>query len=235
MVKRHQKGERFVVYRRVSTDKQGRSGLGLDAQQAAVDGFLSGRPDATVLESFTEVESGKRNDRPELAKAMRRCRLTGATLLVAKLDRLSRSVRFLAELRESDVPFVAADLPEANTLTLSVMAAMAQHERELISERTRAGLAAAKARGVKLGNPNLSAVRNNDPSAAKAVQMARSAKRYEQLRELVDEIEAEHGEPMTLQQIADVLNDAGYQTARGARFSATHVLRIKRSAQAAAA
>ena len=121
----------YVTYFRVSTAGQGRSGLGLEAQQAAVTRFLSGKS-GSVVESFTEVESGKVNDRPELEKALRRCRLTGAELVVAKLDRLSRDAGFIYQLRDAGVRFVAADMPEANTLTVGVMASLAQYELSLI-------------------------------------------------------------------------------------------------------
>lgn len=143
--------ERFIVYLRVSTDRQGRSGLGLEAQQEAVQRYVSAKGGAIVYPPYVEIESGKRNDRPELAKALKQCRLTGATLIVAKLDRLSRNAAFLMTLRDSGVAFIAADLPEANTMTVGIMALVAQHEREAISARTRAALAAAKARGKALG------------------------------------------------------------------------------------
>src|SRR4051794_18406747 len=130
-------GGKFVAYLRVSTAKQGRSGLGLEAQQSAVRQFVAGRGGKIIAPEYVEVETGKRNDRPELEKALKRCRLTGATLVVAKLDRLSRNAAFLMTLRDSGVDFVAADLPEANTMTVGVMAVVAQHEREAISHRTK--------------------------------------------------------------------------------------------------
>src|SRR5262245_21085937 len=142
---------KFVAYLRVSTDRQGKSGLGLEAQREAVQRFIQARGGVIVAREYVEVESGKRNDRPKLAQALKQCRLTGATLVVAKLDRLSRNAAFLLTLRDSGVDFVAADLPEANTMTVGVMAIVAQHEREAISARTKAALAAARARGIKLG------------------------------------------------------------------------------------
>src|SRR5689334_4190659 len=141
---------RYVAYYRVSTAKQGRSGLGLDAQREAVRGFLNGS-NWSLLPEHTEVESGKRDDRPELAIALRACRLTGASLIIAKLDRLSRDAAFLLGLEKAGVEFVAADMPNANRLTVRLMAVIAQEEREMISARTKAALAAAKARGTKLG------------------------------------------------------------------------------------
>lgn len=144
---------RLVAYERVSTARQGRSGLGLEAQRRAIDGFAVSRS-AQVLARFTEVESGGRNDRPELDKALQLAKLTGATLVIAKLDRLSRNAAFLLTLQASGVRFLAVDMPEANDLTVGIMALVAQQEREAISRRTKEALAAAKARGVKLGNPN---------------------------------------------------------------------------------
>src|ERR1700688_4944538 len=142
---------KFVAYLRVSTAKQGRSGLGLEAQREAVRQFVAGRSGKIIAPEFVEVETGKRNERPELDKALKRSRLTGATFVVAKLDRLSRNAAFLMTLRDSGVDFVAADLPEATTMTVGIMAVVAQHEREAISQRTKAALAAAKARGTVLG------------------------------------------------------------------------------------
>jgi DNA invertase Pin-like site-specific DNA recombinase len=143
----------IVTYLRVSTAKQGMTGLGMEAQRAAVEGFaLSGGH--RIVAEFVEVESGKKADRPQLEAALAACRLHRATLVIAKLDRLARNVAFIANLMDGGVEFVACDMPYANRLTLHLMAAMAEHEREMISQRTKAALAAAKARGVKLGNPN---------------------------------------------------------------------------------
>src|SRR3954471_2471435 len=140
----------FVAYYRVSTARQGRSGLGLEAQKKAVSDFLNGGP-WQLLAEFVEIESGKTDDRPELEQALATCELSGAALVVAKLDRLSRNLAFLAKLQESGARFVAADMPEANELTIHIMAAVAQAERKAISTRTKEALAAAKARGVRLG------------------------------------------------------------------------------------
>ena len=136
---------KFVAYYRVSTAKQGASGLGLEAQREAVRAYLNGGSWELIAE-FTEVESGKRDDRPELAQAMERCRLTGAKLLIAKLDRLSRNVHFLSGLMEQGVDFVACDMPTANKLTVHIMAAVAQQEREAISARTKAAIGTIKAK-----------------------------------------------------------------------------------------
>jgi DNA invertase Pin-like site-specific DNA recombinase len=142
---------KFVAYYRVSTARQGRSGLGLAAQQAAVHEHLNGGKWRIVAE-FTEVESGKRADnRPKLAEALAACRVHGATLIIAKLDRLARNVAFVSNLMEAGVDFEAVDFPAANRLTVHILAAVAEHEARMISERTKAALAAAKRRGVKLG------------------------------------------------------------------------------------
>src|SRR5215207_4627522 len=141
---------KFVSYLRVSTQEQGRSGLGLEAQRKAVADHLNGGRSELKAE-FVEVESGKRGDRPELAKAMAACRVHRATLVIAKLDRLSRNQAFLMSLRDAGVEFICADMPQANRMTIGIMAAVAEGEAEMISARTKAALAAAKARGKALG------------------------------------------------------------------------------------
>jgi DNA invertase Pin-like site-specific DNA recombinase len=146
-------GQRLVAYERVSTARQGASGLGLEAQRKVIEDFAASRG-AEVLARFTEVESGRKGNRPELLKALHLAKVTGATLVIAKLDRLSRNAAFLLALRDSGVRFVAVDMPEANDLTVGIMALVAQAEREAISRRTKEALAVAKSRGVKLGNPN---------------------------------------------------------------------------------
>lgn len=141
---------KFVAYYRVSTDRQGKSGLGLEAQQKAVMDYLNGGA-WTLVGEFTEVETGKHDDRPELAKALALCKKHKARLVIAKLDRLSRNLAFIAKLMDAGAEFIAVDNPHANKLTVHILAAVAQHEREMIGERTKAALQAAKARGVKLG------------------------------------------------------------------------------------
>jgi DNA invertase Pin-like site-specific DNA recombinase len=143
---------KFISYCRVSTAKQGSSGLGLEAQRETIRQYLEGG-DWQLIGEFVEVESGKNNDRPELARALKECRLTGATLLVAKLDRLSRDIHFITSLEKAGIEFVVCDFPTANRFTIHIFAALAQYERELISQRTKAALAAKKARGVELGKP----------------------------------------------------------------------------------
>jgi len=206
---------RVVAYFRVSTEKQGRSGLGLDAQRMAVSAYCGGRG-CDVVGEFVEVESGKNNDRPELAKALHLAKVTGATLVVAKLDRLSRNVAFLAALQESGASFVAADMPEANELTIHIMAAVAQAERKAISRRTKEALAAAKARGVKLGNPNGAAAlaRADKGNGASVVAIKAGAERFAaDLDPIITDI---MGAGITsLRTIAAELNRRGIVTRRG--------------------
>ena len=167
MTKHHGK---FVSYLRVSTKRQGESGLGLEAQRAAVETWLNGG-DWTLCEEHVEVESGKRDDnRPALAKAFDACRAFNAKLVIAKLDRLSRDAHFLLGLEKAGVEFVAVDMPHANRLTVGIMALVAEQEREAISQRTKAALAAAKARGTRLGKPKGTKVPNAEIGCARSVE-----------------------------------------------------------------
>lgn len=214
---------RFVVYMRVSTARQGRSGLGLSAQQAAIESFVHQRT-AEVLQTFTEVESGKLNERPELAKALHLAEVTGATLLIAKLDRLSRNAAFLLALRDSGVRFVAADMPDANELTVGIMALVAQQEREAISKRTKEALQAAKARGQRLGNPNGAAAlkraqRGN--TAAIAVVRQQANEHAARLRPVVDSLA--HEGISSLGAMAKALNERGMLTPRGGAWHKSSV------------
>lgn len=214
---------RFVAYERVSTARQGKSGLGLEAQRKAIDDYARTR-NGTILAHFTEVESGGKADRPELSKALDLARLTGAMLVIAKLDRLSRNAAFLLTLRDSGVRFVACDLPEANNLTVGIMALVAEAEREAISRRTKEALAAAKARGVKLGNPNGAAAlrRCADDGSALRCTVAKNADRFaESLAPVLAEIR-EHGQP-TLRAMAAELNARGIQTRRAGRWHVSNV------------
>ena len=163
---------RLVSYLRVSTARQGISGLGLEAQRAAVAGFLNGG-DWTLVQEVLEVESGKRNDRPALATALKLCRKYRATLVIAKLDRLARNVAFISNLMESGVEFVAVDMPQANRFVVHILAAVAEQEAEAISKRTKAALAAAKARGTRLGGRRVSAERFAEIGAAARQERSR--------------------------------------------------------------
>lgn len=213
-----------VAYYRVSTAAQGRSGLGLEAQREAVESLCRSRGWELTAPPFTEVESGKRADRPELAKALHRAKVTGATLVVAKLDRLSRNVAFLAALQDSGVNFVAADMPEANELTVHIMAAVAQAERKAISKRTQEALQAAKARGQRLGNPNgAAALRRAGKGNAASVDAIKSeaAARADQMRPVIEDMQARG--ITSLGALAKALNEGGFVTARGGQWHASSV------------
>ena len=207
--------QRFVAYYRVSTERQGRSGLGLDAQQAAVAGFING--DAVLNASFIEVESGKRSDRPELARAFEACRRHKAKLVIAKLDRLSRNLAFIATLMESGVEFVAVDNPHANKLTVHILAAVAQHEREMISQRTKDALAAAKRRGVRLGNPRLAMAAGQGTAATKAAARQFAANVLPVIRDI------QAGGAKSNAAIAAKLNERNVPTARGGKWAHVQV------------
>jgi DNA invertase Pin-like site-specific DNA recombinase len=215
----------FVSYLRVSTDKQGRSGLGIEAQRAAVASYLSGFSMAPIAE-FVEVESGKRDDRPELARALAECRVRKATLVIAKLDRLARDAHFLLGLEHSGIAFTAADMPNANRLTVGIMAMVAEEERRMISERTRAALAAAKARGVKLGGRPEN-FKNTELGRQKATEVIR-ARAAALAADLVPVIQAIRADGITsMTGIAKALNERGIPTARGGgRWQAVQVQRI---------
>jgi len=215
---------KWISYLRVSTGRQGRSGLGLEAQRAAVESFLNGG-NWKLVKEFVEVESGKNDDRPILAQALKACRLYGAKLVIAKLDRLSRDAHFLLGLEKAGTDFVAADMPNANRLTVGIMAMVAQEERRMISERTKAALAAAKKRGVKLGGYRAGAemtakIRKagNEANAQKAAQRAAD------IAPIIADLQAAGA--TSLQAIAGGLNDRSIPTARGGSWSATQVMRV---------
>ncbi len=214
---------KVIGYLRVSTGKQGESGLGLEAQQTAIENFVRQR-NACLMKTFTEIESGKQDDRPELAKAIQLCRATGATLVIAKLDRLSRNAVFLLTLRDSGINFLATDMPDANQLTVGIMALIAQHEREAISKRTREALQAAKARGMKLGNPNgAAALRRAGKGNVASLRQIR-AKADLHARYLKPFIEAFEAEGIfSLGGIAYRLNEREMLTPRGGKWHKTSV------------
>jgi DNA invertase Pin-like site-specific DNA recombinase len=212
---------KFIGYLRVSTEKQGQSGLGIAAQRKAIEDYLDGGR-WELLAEYVEIEAGKRSDRPELATALAHSKATGATLVIAKLDRLSRNVAFISNLMDSGVEFVAADMPMANRLTVHVLAAVAEHERDMASQRTTAALAAAKARRIKLGNPNgVRALRGLGNAHAVAAVKAQ-ADAY--MNRVLPAIEAIRGERTTsLHGIAAELNRRDILTARGGGWYATTV------------
>jgi DNA invertase Pin-like site-specific DNA recombinase len=220
---------KFVTYYRVSTQDQGRSGLGLEAQQATAKQYLAAHC-GVELASYTEIESGKIDSRPQLEAALLRCRQTRSTLLVAKLDRLSRNISFLFRMRDEGVKFQAIDIPEANTLTLGVFAAMAQHEREIISARTKAALAARKARGLPLGTArDLSAYAASAAVKGRASLLAKAKKHAE---EITPQIEAARAAGCaSLRQVAAWLNEQGIVTHRNKQWTAAAVRNAERVVQ----
>ena len=201
----------LVAYYRVSTERQGQSGLGLDAQRSAVAAYAACRE---LLGEFVEVESGRKNDRPQLADALALCRQKRAVLVIAKLDRLARSVAFISNLMESGVEFVAVDMPQANRLTLHILAAVAEHEREMISQRTKVALAAAKARGTRLGNPRPDLAKAGAAASATAARFRAS---------VLPTIRALRAEGRSLRAVAAELNSRGIVAAQGGAWYAASV------------
>ncbi len=218
---------KFIAYYRVSTERQGKSGLGLEAQSTAVMDYLNGGS-WELIEEYTEVESGKRNDRPQLIKALEACKRQKAVLIIAKLDRLARNVAFVANLMESGVEFLAVDMPQANKLTVHIMAAMAEHEREMISQRTKAALQAAKERGTKLGW----SIPSRKNEQRQATLMANQANRDQASRFAANVLpivrEIEKAGITTLKGMAEALNARGVQTARGGKWYPTTVKNLMR-------
>ena len=209
---------KYVTYLRCSTREQGQSGLGIEAQRETCERFAEG---GSIVAEYMEVESGKRRDRPQLTAALAKCRETGATLLVAKLDRLVRDLGFLCQLLDSKVEFVCCDFPRADRVMLHIAGAIAEWERRRISERTRDALAALKRRGRKLGNPaNLTTT-----ARERGVQAnRRAAERHnERVRPWVRELKAQG---LSLRTIADVLNGRGVLTRRGCRWTAGGISRL---------
>ncbi len=209
----------FVAYYRVSTDKQGATGLGMDAQREAVSRFIGQRGE--IVAEFTEVECGRKNRRPQLLAALDECKRRRATLVIAKLDRLARNVHFISGLMESKVEFVAVDMPDANRLTIHILAAMAEHEAHLTSTRTKAALAQAKARGKKLGNPHAGA--ETAATARAAICLPKPPP------EVVTLIQERRSAGATLREIAAVLNRYGIKTPRGSQWYASSVSNLLRA------
>lgn len=218
---------KIVSYTRVSDQKQGVSGLGLEAQTAAIDAYCAANG-AVIVDSFQEVETGRNNDRPELHKALKQARITGAKLVIAKLDRLSRNACFLLNLQEYKVDFTACDMPDANALTVGIMAVIAQAESEMISARTRAAMQAAKLRGRTFGNPNGAAALRRAGKGNKASLVAikeRADARAHDLTDVLEDIKAQG--KTTLKAQANELNRRGIKTSRGGAWHPNTVARLK--------
>jgi len=209
---------KFVTYYRVSTQKQGKSGLGLEAQRKAIEDYLNGNG-YEVLKEFVEIETGKGSNalarRPVLKEAIDCAKKNKAKLLIAKLDRLARNVHFISSLMESKVDFVVADMPEANALTIHLLSAVAEYERELISKRTKEALAAAKRRGVKLGNPKL-----------KADNRKRKKQSQDFAKKLRPTLKAYRKDGMSQRAIVNELNSVGITAPRGGEWSLIQVQRV---------
>ncbi len=220
---------KFVSYLRVSTPKQGRSGLGLEAQREAVTGFLNGGP-WKLIQEVVEVESGKHSDRPRLAKALSLCRIHGATLLVAKLDRLARNVAFISALMEAKVKFQAVDMPEVSDMVVHILASVAQGEAKAISDRTKAALAQAKRRGVVLGGLrwNSSSIGSKGNKASLRTRREKAAKYRADVLPVIQE-KQEKG-ATSLRQIAAALNAEGTPAPRQGQWSAPQVWRVLNAA-----
>ena len=225
-------GAKIVAYFRVSTERQGQSGLGLDAQRTAVEQFAQ-RTGAEIVTSYTEIETGKRADREELARAIAHAKRSKATLVVAKLDRLARNVAFTSALMESGVEFVACDQPHANRLTIHILAAVAEHEAEMISQRTKAALAAAKNRGVKLGSAREGHWDGREEQrqvglakAQKAASKARARLADEAYEDIADDLKTMRAEGLSLRAIAERLNEQGHTTRRGNAWNPMQVRNV---------
>ena len=238
------KEQRLVAYLRVSTDKQGIRGLGIEAQRRAVHDYASRQRDkTTLLAEYLEVESGRRADRPELWKAIDHASNAGALLVIAKLDRLSRDVHFLTGLDKAGVEFVACDMPNANRLTITILAAVAEHERDMISQRTKAALAVAKSRITSTGQRGHPQVRRlGNPHGAKHLHTSNNKKAVATIKARADDTAyrvkraislIEGSTNMSNHELAETLNDRGVLSPRGGRWHATTVARLLKRASAA--
>ena len=224
----------YIAYTRVSTKKQGHSGLGLEAQSASVINFVNGH--GKLVATYTEIESGKKAARPELAKALAHAKRSKAILVVAKMDRLSRNLAFLSALLESSVEFVAVDNPHANRLTVHILAAIAEHEAKATSTRTKEALQAAKARGTKLGSNRAGHWAGREhlrqaglKKAIKAAALANRESRIGIYSDLVPLIKDLRNQGITLQAIAAKLNELGHATRRNKPWNHVQVLRLLRA------
>lgn len=205
--------KKYIAYYRVSTQRQGMSGLGLESQKNIIDDYLIGK--GIILNSYTEIESGKNDNRPQLKLAIEECTTKGAVLIVAKLDRLARSVYFISSLQQSKIDFICCDFPEANKLTITLIAAIAEYERDLISTRTKSALKVLKDKGVKLGAPNANW---DDDTRSKGLKVRQqNSLNNENNKRALAFINA-NKDRMTLTQLSEMLNENGFKTSRGKSF-----------------
>ena len=216
----------YVAYYRVSTSKQGQTGLGMQAQQQAITDFLHHHEGKLVAE-YTEVGSGKKADRPEFEKAVEYAQLANAVLLVAKLDRLSRDLHFITQLQKKGIRFKLADFPDIDQLTIHILAAMAQHEAQMISQRTKAALRAARSRGVTLGNPQLDAYRNHNPQLATLARTTAQREWRQKIIKVIHHIQQLQPQ-ITSVGIAKTLNQRGLSSYRNKPFTGSIVSRLLR-------
>ena len=215
--------KKYIAYYRVSTQRQGVSGLGLEAQQTIVNNFIKSCG-GEIKSSYTEIESGKNDkNRPQLQAALNECSKSGHTLLVAKLDRLARNLHFITTLMESNIDFTACDIPSANKFTIHIFATLAEMERDMISTRTKDALQALKDRGVKLGPPTN---QMTDEIRFKGIETIKQKKLNNNNNKRAASLISELKGKMTLQSIADRLNNDGYCTSRGSQFTPTSVKRL---------
>ena len=212
--------EQFISYYRVSTSRQGSSGLGLEGQKTAVLSYLNNRP---LLAEFTDVETGKNDNRPQLLKAIDLAKQTNSILVIAKLDRLSRNLTFISTLMDAKIKFLCCDMPDANELTIHIFAALAQWERVRIADRTRTALQALKARGKKLGKPEnfTEEVRKMGPVRLK--QIANENPNNQKAKKVINLL---NRNGRNLREIAIELNEAGFRTSRGNQFGPEQVRRL---------
>lgn len=211
--------EQYIAYYRVSTERQGQSGLGLEAQKDAVHSFIR---QGTILQEYTDVESGKNDQRPELVKAIEHVKQSNGILVIAKLDRLSRNLTFISTLMDSRIRFVCADMPDANEFTIHIFAALAQWERKRISERTRAALAQLKKKGVKLGSPVPFKEKNRRKGTEKLKELALLNQNNVKAKFIIDLLKSSK----SFREIAEKLNSAGFKTSRNKIFHAEQVRRL---------
>jgi DNA invertase Pin-like site-specific DNA recombinase len=218
MIKREQK---YIAYYRVSTQKQGVSGLGMDAQRSSVQLHIGGKP----LAEYSDLESGKDDNRPGLLAAIEHCKMVGGILVIAKLDRLSRSVSFISTMMNSGLNFIAVDMPDATPFTLHIFSALAQQERELISQRTKAALKALKDRGKKLGTPDNLTIEAIEKGRETMRENARQAAANKKAAALIFALKKQQ---LSNAEICRRLNESGYRTRRGSKFTDVQVARLQK-------